>query len=252
MMAMTVRAAAARHGYGAPLTSARGINLSRTTRQLGAAVLFIVLPVLGFNLATALGWPAQAVTALMVVPITAGVLAAMWTRVTAPTLYLFERGAVITRPFRPQVQLLALAELAPFEERRRIIDGSAGGRYLALTLRAPDGTVWFDCIKAEAERLVDVLASAELHRARAVLSAGRAVRYGPVTITPREFAVGPDAVPWTEVAGVGWTLGWLEAPGRPGGLEQRALSFAHRRNTPHHRTIRILIEELATRSRQFG
>jgi hypothetical protein len=77
---------------------------------------------------------------------------------TGVTLHLFERGAVLDRPRRAEVRVVALQDLAPTLRRQRT--AHSGGRWV-LTIRVADRAV-FTCTGDEAVRFSDVIAAAVL------------------------------------------------------------------------------------------
>lgn len=240
-------AVAAQHGYGNPLTSARGLRLRSGARAAGALVLFLVLPFAGMYVAMGLGlqlpWPVTLGPVLA--PVLVGALATWWVTATGPTLHLYERGAVVSRPGRAVVAW-DWADLTPYELQARRLAPWGRRFHTQLTLHGPDGAR-LEFVAAEADRLADAIAWGELGRARARLAVGP-VRYGLVTITPWEFAVGRDVIPWTRISGVGSTFGWLDLGAVPALFDLRTLSRVHRSLTPHQRTVQALIEELSRQS----
>jgi hypothetical protein len=77
---------------------------------------------------------------------------------TGVTLYLFERGAVLDRPRRAEVWVVALQDLGPTLRRQRT--AHSGGRWV-LTIRIAERAV-FTCTGNEAVRLSDAVAAAVL------------------------------------------------------------------------------------------
>ncbi len=242
--------AAAARDLGGLLTGARGTGMSVSTRAVGAAVLFVLLPFAAAHLVDDLDLSSGVAAVLVLGPPLVGVVAGVVGLVLAPVLYLFERGAVVRRPGRSRVEVIDAADLVPYEwEEPRL---RRGGAYPLLVVRGPAGPV-FTCAHGEAVRLADVLATAALPRARARLDADRAVEFGLVTLTPDALLFGELALSWAGITGFRPTWGEIHVvgPGRRR-FAPALLAALPRQETPHQRTLIALGQELAARARLSG
>ncbi|MCO1655801.1 hypothetical protein [Pseudonocardia humida] len=242
--------AAAAHGLGALLTSARGSGLTPVVRMIGGVVALLVLPWLVLTGLMALQVAHPVVVVAFVGVLLTGAAGAGALRAANPVLYLFEGGAVVSADRRRAIQVVPWAELVPIENERRGVPfgGASGPSITVLDVHGPRGRV-FRCEGREAVRLADVIASVELPRARAALRLGSPVRYGSLTLTPDALVVGPLPTPWADVT----RLHAVDHHVVVGGVFDVGpveLLRVPRREVPHQRTLIALGEQLGVAARQ--
>src|SRR3954451_13365364 len=235
---LRVGEAASAYRLGGLVTAAEADNRTITRRAVLHFVgLLVFLPLLAGILVRLGGTSWLPVLAALATVAVAVHLADQFGPRPGVTLYLFERGAVLDRLRRGQVQPLGWPQMAPYLRHQRV--RHLGGRWV-LTIDS-GGRPLFTCTGAEAVRVTDVMSAIELGRVRSVLATGATVDYGVMRVGRQGLHFPGLTVPWAQVPRL--RVGWSRTLRvRAGALVPVRLPRAQ---LPHQRALGMLAEQLA-------